>query len=151
MGYIQELRSIVGHRPVILVGVAVMIFDGHHRLLLHHRTDDGTWDFPSGFMEPGESPEETGRREVCEETGLEVGEMAIFRAFAGEEFFTIYPNGDQVYSVLLVYTSNDAHGVLQADGVEGSEVKFFPIPDLPVEMHPQVRMIFESYLKSCRM
>ena len=148
MPYIQELRALVGHRPLILVGVPVMIFDEHHRLLLQHRTDDNMWDFPGGYMELGESTEETARREVREETGLEIDEMMLFKVFAGNEFFYEYPNGDQVFSACPVYITNDVHGTLQPDGHEGSEVKYFPIHDLPGEMLPQVRMIIESFLKS---
>ncbi|MBN1876051.1 MAG: NUDIX domain-containing protein [Anaerolineae bacterium] len=148
MPYIQELRALVGHRPLILVGVLVLVFDRHHRLLLQHRTDDNTWDFPGGYMEPGESAEETARREVREETGLEIGEMALFNVFAGKEFFYECPNGDQVFSVSPVYVTNDAQGDLRADGDEGSEVRYFPIDELPSEMLPQVRMIVESFLKS---
>jgi ADP-ribose pyrophosphatase YjhB (NUDIX family) len=32
----------------------------------------GWWDIPGGFMHPGEEPEEAARREILEETGLEV-------------------------------------------------------------------------------
>jgi ADP-ribose pyrophosphatase YjhB (NUDIX family) len=148
MSYIQELRASVGHRPLILVGVLVMIFDENHRLLLQHRTDDGTWDLPGGFMELGESTEETARREVREETGLEIGAVSLFRIFAGKEFFYTYPNGDQVFSVSPVYVTNEAHGTLRTDGDEGSEVAFFPIYDLPSDMLPNVRLIIDSLLKS---
>jgi len=148
MTYIQELRAIVGNRPLILVGVLVMVFDDNHNLLLQHRTDDNTWDFPGGFMEPGESTEETARREVWEETGLHIGEMILFKVFAGKDFFFEYPNGDQVFSVSPVYVTNDVQGNLRADGDEGSEVRFFPLNDLPCEMLPQVRMIIETFLKS---
>lgn len=148
MPYIQELRALVGHRPLILVGVLVMIFDEHHRLLLQHRTDDNTWDFPGGYMELGETTEETARREIREETGLEIGEMILFKVFAGKEFFYKCPNGDQVFSVSPVYVTNHVHGKLQPDGDEGSEVKFFPIQELPSDMLPQVRMIIDSFLQS---
>jgi len=151
MSYIQELRDLVGHRPLILVGVLVMIFDKQHRLLLQHRTDDNTWDFPGGYMELGESTEETARREVREETGLEIGDMTLFKVFAGKEFFYECPNGDKVASVSPVYVTNNAHGNLRPDGDEGSEVRYFPIYDLPDEMLPQVRMIIESFLESHRM
>jgi ADP-ribose pyrophosphatase YjhB (NUDIX family) len=32
----------------------------------------GTWDIPGGFCDPFEHPEETARRELREETGLEI-------------------------------------------------------------------------------
>ncbi len=70
MNYIQEIRSLVGHRPLILVGAIVLIFDEQNRILLQHRNDDQTWDFPGGFVELGETIEETARREILEETGL---------------------------------------------------------------------------------
>jgi 8-oxo-dGTP pyrophosphatase MutT (NUDIX family) len=148
MSYIQELRTLVGHRPLILVGVLVMVFDEQHRLLLQHRTDDNTWDFPGGYMEPGERTEETARREVREETGLDIGELTLFRVFAGKEFYYECPNGDQVFSVSPVYVTDDARGDLRPDGNEGSEVRYFPIYDLPKETLPQVKMIIESFLRS---
>ena len=45
-------------------------------LLLHypafsHRAEESYWDFPKGHIEKGENLEETVRREVKEETGLE--------------------------------------------------------------------------------
>ncbi len=148
MPYIQELRALVGHRPLILVGALVMVFDESHNLLLQHRTDDNTWDIPGGFMELGETIEETARREVREETGLEIGELTFFKILSGKEYFWEYPNGDQVFPVSLVYATNDLYGSLQPDGVEGSEVKFFSLHDLPAEMLPQTRMLIESFRQS---
>ena len=148
MSYIQELRALVGNRPLILAGAMVMIFDPQGRLLLQHRSDDHTWDLPGGYMELGETTEETARREVREETGLEIGEMALFTVQAGREFFCVYPNGDQVYPVSAVYVTHDARGSLRPDGDEGFEVRFFPVHELPGEILPVIRGVIESYLKS---
>lgn len=49
------------------------------------RTDNGAWTIPGGMTEPGETVEETARREVREETGLTVGTMTLFDAFSGPE------------------------------------------------------------------
>ena len=43
---------------------------GEAQVLLVHRRRYDDWSFPKGKADPGESPEETARREVEEETGL---------------------------------------------------------------------------------
>lgn len=59
----------------------VLLLDGDSRVLLFHgcdpaRPQDGTWWFtPGGGAEDGETPEQTARRELWEETGLRVGAL----------------------------------------------------------------------------
>src|SRR5438034_6923741 len=53
------------------VGVFALIFEDGH-VLLAHRRDIDWWNLPGGGMEHGETVEEAVRREVREETGLEV-------------------------------------------------------------------------------
>ncbi len=36
------------------------------------------WDIPGGHIDPGETPEETMRREVMEEATVELGPMRLF-------------------------------------------------------------------------
>ncbi|WP_299775550.1 NUDIX hydrolase N-terminal domain-containing protein [uncultured Pseudoteredinibacter sp.] len=52
------------------VGVSASVFDTEGKQLLVKRTDDHTWCLPCGWAEVGESPQESLRREVLEETGL---------------------------------------------------------------------------------
>ncbi len=103
--YIEELRSRVGNYPLIMLGSAVCVFDSHERLLLLRRTDNGYWGLPGGAMEPGESLEDTARRETREETGLEVARLSLMGVFSGPELHYRYPNGAEVYNVTAVYTT----------------------------------------------
>jgi hypothetical protein len=44
MGYIEDLREIVGHRPLIFVGSVTVIIDEMGRLLLQQRKfPNGAW------------------------------------------------------------------------------------------------------------
>lgn len=86
-GGATERREIEGRsRPVCVVcgavtyldpkiAVAVVIGIGD-RVLLGRRgpgvARPGTWSFPAGYVERGEAIEDAARREVLEETGLEV-------------------------------------------------------------------------------
>jgi 8-oxo-dGTP diphosphatase len=54
------------------VSVAAVITDEHERALLIQRADNGHWEPPGGVLELAETVEDGLRREVREETGLDV-------------------------------------------------------------------------------
>lgn len=110
MDYLASLRQHVGHAPLLMVGAATLIVDEQDRLLLMKRSDSGCWGPPGGAVELGEVVETAARREVREETGLELGEMSLFGVFSGPELFYIYPNGDEVYNVTIVYLTCISNG-----------------------------------------
>jgi|GEM_PF-377667 8-oxo-dGTP diphosphatase len=63
--------------PTDLITAAfVFAFDGD-RLLMTHLKARG-WDLPGGHTEPGETPEQTARREVYEETGARLNQITCF-------------------------------------------------------------------------
>lgn len=63
--------------PAVHVGVGILVVrDG--KVLLGRRRGShgaGTWSAPGGALEYGESIEECARRELREETGLEIGTL----------------------------------------------------------------------------
>lgn len=58
---------------VVRAGVAVCIVNDNNEFLMIQRAGShsaGTWSFPGGWMDFGESPVETAKREVLEEVGI---------------------------------------------------------------------------------
>jgi mutator protein MutT len=69
-------------RPV--VGVGALIFDQQGRILLVQRGGEplkGWWSLPGGVLETGETLADGVRREVREETGLEVEPATMIDVF----------------------------------------------------------------------
>ena len=129
--YIKEIRELIGSRPFILVGSAVLVFNRDYEVLLQLRTDTGRWGIPGGAMEPGESFEETARRELFEETGLHLKTLKFLDVVAGEEYYFRYPNGDEIYNAIALYACEEWDGKLQMLDCESKELRFFPLNNLP--------------------
>lgn len=147
MGYIEDIRKLVGHRPLILVGCVVVIVDEEGRLLLQERVyPKGTWGLSGGLMELGERTEDTAKREVLEETGLEVDSLTMMNVYSGPEHFAVAENGDEFYMVTCAYYTDCYRGELKVDMTESLQVRFFEPDQLPKRMVESHRMIVEEYL-----
>jgi len=62
----------VSQTPRHSVSVAAVVTDDSDRVLVIQRRDNGAWQLPGGVLELEESPEAGVRREVREETGVDV-------------------------------------------------------------------------------
>lgn len=145
MGYIEEMRKLIGNRPLLLVGTSVIaVQDG--KILLQRRADTGRWGYPGGYLELGETPEESAKREFREETGLIANKITLYGVFAGEQRHFTYPNGHEVYCVDVVYTCYDYSPSGGTHDDEVLEVRWFPFADLPNEMSPSVKDIIEQFI-----
>lgn len=147
MGYIMDLRAYVGHRPLIQVGSSVIVEDGQGRILLQRRTDNGLWCFSSaGSMEPGESAEETARRELLEETGLTANQLELVGVYTGAKEYAVYPNGDEVYNVEFFFVCRDWFGALTPQEDEVDSLRFFHPDELPDGLSPGFRRRLPDWL-----
>ena len=133
MSYISELRKYVGHSPLMVTAVMAIIYDREKGILFEKRTDNGMWCIPGGAMELGETIEDALRREVREETSLEISEPELFDVRANVHM--VYPNGDEVYYTDIVYVIEKYSGDLDSDD-ESSELKWFGLNELPDNIMP---------------
>ncbi|HVW11922.1 MAG TPA: NUDIX hydrolase [Bryobacteraceae bacterium] len=100
--------------PRPIVGVGALIIDGARILLVERGREPlkGYWSLPGGAVETGERLEDALRREIREETGLEIEVVHLI-----EIFERIMPgeNGRTEYHYILMdYICHPAGGVLAA-------------------------------------
>jgi 8-oxo-dGTP diphosphatase len=114
-------------RPVLGAG-AVVIHDG--RVLLIRRgqpPDDGAWSIPGGAVELGESVEAALRREVREETGLEIAVGAFLEVY--ERVEREADGAVRFHFVVLDYVATVVGGTLRA-GDDAADVALADPGDL---------------------
>ena len=148
MGYVEDLRKIVGHRPLILVGAVTIMVDEKGRILLEQRKHPkGSWGIPGGLMELGESAEDVAKREVLEETGLVVKNLTLINVYSGPSNFAVAENGDEYYVVTAAYYTNSFEGELKVvDETESISFEFFAPQKLPEKIVKSHRKILDEFL-----
>ena len=144
--YVKDMRKLIGTKPLLLCGASVIMYDNQDRVLMLHRSDNDTWCFPGGAMDLGEKAEEAAKREVYEETGLIVDNLEFFGVFSGEELHYIYPHGDEVYIVDVVYKTKNYKGNIEIDN-ESKRFGFFDLSNLPKKISPPVIPIIKTLLE----
>lgn len=150
MGYIMDLRKIVGHKPLIMASAGVIIINKNNpnQILLQKRKDNGLWDYPGGSLELEDSFESAAIREAFEESGLKVKNLKFFTIDCGEKTHYVYPNGDEVYIKEVVYTTDDYDGEMKIQEEEVTEQYFFDIDKIPSDLSPAVEDVIKKFAAS---
>jgi ADP-ribose pyrophosphatase YjhB (NUDIX family) len=130
--YLGQLRALVGNRPLLLIGVRVLVEDAAGRVLILRRSDTGDWGLPAGSMELDESLMDTIHREVHEEANVTVTDVQVFGISSNPavERYT-YPNGDQVQSVVVLARARLAGGALASNDGEATAFRFVDPDTIP--------------------
>ena len=145
MGYIMDLRKLVGHRTLLQVGASVIVEDEQGRVLLQKRTDNHCWGYPGGSTELDERVEDAASCELLEETGLTANQLELFGVFSGPELHYVYPNGDEVSNIDVVFLCKDYTGTLNCQQEESEELRFFEPGQLPENLSPPIAIPLKAW------
>lgn len=117
----------LGIRP----SVSAIIFDRQGHLLLQRRSDGGQWGLPGGSVEIGESVARAIRREVSEETGLDVAVRRVVGVYSDPRRQVVrYPNGNVWHYVNVCFECAARGGALRTSD-ETLELSYFRVGRLP--------------------
>jgi 8-oxo-dGTP pyrophosphatase MutT (NUDIX family) len=120
------------------ISAGVILVDRQGRVLMQLRDDDpkimfpGHWGLTGGAGHPGETPEQTARREIEEETGLQLERCDPFRAY----YFSETKAGKKPqpgradYEVYVFHAPCDTPAEELVCG-EGRELRFFAPEEAP--------------------
>lgn len=126
-GFIHYLNPAPAAGAVIVEGGKILLVKRAHEPAI------GKWSIPAGFMEWGESPEETTIRELKEETNLEIELDGLFHVYSGDD-------DPRTRAVLILYFAKASRGSLVA-GDDAAEARWFGVDEFPTDD----KVAFESH------
>lgn len=108
--------------PRISPAIIVAVLKGEEILMAHNTNfAKGVYSFIAGFVEPGETLEECVERELLEEVGIRVKNIAYFKSQPWP-----FPN-----SLMIAFTAEYDSGEIHPDGVEIDEAHWVKVDNLP--------------------
>lgn len=119
--------------------VAVVVFDENLQVLLldHVLRPQKGWGIPGGFMNSREQPVEAARREICEETGLNLKNIQLFRVRTVSEHIEFLFRAEAV-------------GTAEVKSLEINAVKWFDVKNLPGRMREFEINLINEMAKTAR-
>ena len=120
--------------PKVAVAILAMQDDGLIMVKRGVEPHLGKWAFPSGFVDRGEIVENAARREMKEETGLDIALTALIGVYSQQDSPVI----------LIVYAARITGGSL-TPGHDAQDARPFPLTALPPLPFPHDARILSDW------
>jgi mutator protein MutT len=132
-----RLRIVRSTQKRFTVSAAAIIVNekGEVLLLNHVLRSDLSWGIPGGFIERGEQPEAAVRREIREETGLELENIKMIRVRTTNRHIEILFQATPL-------------GTAQVQSFEINELGWFKVNEMPEKMSRFQKQTIERVLNS---
>ncbi|WP_159432414.1 NUDIX domain-containing protein [Caldanaerobius fijiensis] len=137
--YLGRLRNAMGNQKIINVSVRGIIQDGENRVLLVRRRDNGKWVMPAGSLEINESVLDGLKREIKEETGIEVEEAELIAIYSDPKYSYV-SWGFEYQMLALVFHVTKWSGILKEQTDETLDARFFDLEQLSLLNLPELYM-----------
>jgi len=134
----RQMRTFIARRmqPKFTVSVSGILTnrDGEILLLDHWLRPKSGWGPPGGFIERGEQPEAALRREIKEETSLDITNLKLVRTRTYKRHIEI------------VFTA-DALGEARVTSREIKSLRWFKPDEMPPEMGKDLQFVIRKAVK----
>ncbi len=122
--FVQTVLGLIFRHPITGTSIIPILPDG--RIVLIQRRDNGKWALPGGIVDWGEDIATTVRRELAEETGLE---LVKIRRLVG--VYSAPDRDPRLHSICIVVEA-EVHGSMQVqDTLEVMGIQAFSPKSLP--------------------
>lgn len=130
--------------PRAAAAVGAIIVQADQVLLVQRAREPykGTWMFPAGFIDYGEHPTDTLKREVHEEVGLEVTASKLI------DVYLVDDDPREPYGLIYFYrTETNSSIITNIDPSENLSIAWHPIPNPPpigFHIHQQIMTLLQQ-------
>ena len=139
VGYATKIFKLAGKEKIILAGAAGAVVKDGKILLVRRHNLSRTWGVPGGVQELGETIQQTARREIREEVGLDLQPACLIGVYSGPQWDLALDEGGGIQQLTLFFLMT---GPVEEVVIQASEVAdwgFFTPETLPDHMMPCCR------------
>jgi 8-oxo-dGTP diphosphatase len=140
--FAQNILGTIFRHPIAGTSIISLLPDG--RFVLVKRRDNGRWALPGGMVNWGEDIPTAAKRELLEETGLELVEISrLVGVYSSPE------RDPRIHSICIVVEAKVTGTMQTEDSNEIADVQAFAVDSLPLGnlAHDHDRQL-QDYLKN---